>query len=51
MYRFYDGGLFLTQPGPETHTPEAESARFLGSHKIPDLYLALGLDRLDTRPR
>ena len=42
----YDGGLFLTQPGPDTNTPEAEAARFLASHKIPDLYLALGLDRL-----
>ena len=42
----YDGGLFLTQPGPETHAPEAEAARFLASHKIPDSYLALGLDRL-----
>ena len=42
----YDGGLFLTQPGPETHTPEADAARFLASHKIPDRYLALGLDRL-----
>ena len=42
----YDGGLFLTQPGPETHTPEADAARFLASQKIPDRYLAVGLDRL-----
>ena len=42
----YDGGLFLTQPEPESHAPEADAARFLASNKIPDLHLALGLDRL-----
>ena len=42
----YDGGLFLTQPEPETNAPEADAARFLASNKIPDLHLALGLDRL-----
>jgi hypothetical protein len=42
----YNGGLFLTKPDPADHSVEAESARFLPQHKIPDRYLALGLDRL-----
>ncbi len=42
----YNGGLFLTRPDADDHTPEAENARFLAQHKIPDLYLALGLDLL-----
>jgi len=42
----YNGGLFLTNPDPDDHSPEAENARFLLRHKIPDRYLALGLDRL-----
>jgi len=42
----YNGGLFLTRPDPGDHSAEAESARFLLQHKIPDRYLALGLDRL-----
>jgi hypothetical protein len=42
----YNGGLFLTQPDPEEQTAEAEEARFLQAHKIPDRFLALGLDLL-----
>ncbi len=42
----YNGGLFVTQPDPADPTPEAEVARFLASHKIPDRALALGLDRM-----
>lgn len=41
---FYNGGLFITNPHPDDHSPEAENARFLCSHKIPDRYLAIGLD-------
>ena len=42
----YNGGLFITRPDPAEHTQEAETSRFLASHKIPDRYLALGLDML-----
>lgn len=42
----YNGGLFLTDPAPEDHSPEAENARFLLANKLPDRYLALGLDLL-----
>ena len=42
----YNGGLFITKPDPDDHTQEGETARFLASHKIPDRYLALGLDLL-----
>ena len=42
----YNGGLFITNPISADHTQEAEAARFLASHKIPDRYLALGLDLL-----
>ncbi|HEU0022837.1 MAG TPA: hypothetical protein VFR55_14370 [Dehalococcoidia bacterium] len=42
----YDGGLFLTDPDPNDQTAEAETARFLLDHKIPDRYLAEGLDLL-----
>ncbi len=42
----YNGGLFVTSPANDDHTPEAEAARFLAAHKIPDRYLALGLDQL-----
>ena len=42
----YNGGLFITSPEANDHSTEAESARFLLAHKIPDRYLALGLDRL-----
>lgn len=42
----YNGGLFITRPDADDHTLEGETARFLASHKIPDRYLALGLDLL-----
>ena len=42
----YNGGLFITKPDAADHTPESETARFLTLHKIPDRYLALGLDLL-----
>ena len=42
----YNGGLFITKPASSDRTQEAETARFLASHKIPDRYLALGLDLL-----
>lgn len=42
----YDGGLFMTAPASEDTTPEADSARFLTQYKIPDIYLALGLDHM-----
>jgi Helicase conserved C-terminal domain len=44
----YNGGLFLTNPDVEDLAPEAQSARFLLSHKIPDQFLALGLDLMAT---
>ncbi len=42
----YNGGLFKTNPDPTDRTQEAETARFLTTYKIPDRYLALGLDLL-----
>ncbi len=48
----YNGGLFVTFDGmppiqvDETEAEEVRAARFLSTHKIPDRYLALGLDRL-----
>ena len=42
----YNGGLFVTKPDSADSTQEAETARFLASHKIPDRYLALGLNLL-----
>ena len=42
----YNGGLFITNPNSADHTQEAETAQFLAAHKIPDQYLALGLDLL-----
>jgi len=42
----YNGGLFVTAPDPRDPSPEAEVARFLSTHKIPDRHLALGLDRM-----
>ncbi len=60
----YNGGLFLTDPpdvssngkdGDDitTASQEIRTARFLHDTKIPDRYLALGLDRLtrDTDPK
>jgi hypothetical protein len=40
----YNGGLFITDADPEDLSPEAQNARFLLQHKIPDQFLALGLD-------
>ena len=42
----YNGGLFITEPLPEDSSSEAETARFLQKNKIPDRYLAKGLDLL-----
>ena len=42
----YNGGLFITNPNSADYTQEAETARFLTSYKIPDRYLARGLDLL-----
>ena len=42
----YNGGLFQTAPDPADSSPEATIARFLATHKIPDRFLALGLDRM-----
>ena len=42
----YNGGLFITKPQSEDNSPEAETARFLQKYKIPDRYLAMGLDLL-----
>ncbi|MDQ2906773.1 MAG: BREX-1 system adenine-specific DNA-methyltransferase PglX [Chloroflexota bacterium] len=42
----YNGGLFMTEPLADDDAPEARVARFLATHKIPDQYLALGLDRM-----
>ena len=46
----YNGGLFITKPDADDHTQEGETARFLAEHKIPDRYLALGLDLLARDP-
>ncbi len=40
----YNGGLFITRPAADDPTSEAANARFLAAHKIPDRFLALGLD-------
>jgi hypothetical protein len=40
----YNGGLFLTNPDVDDFSPEAQSARFLSGYRIPDQFLALGLD-------
>lgn len=42
----YNGGLFITNPESVDNSQEAETARFLTAHKIPDRYLARGLDLL-----
>ncbi len=42
----YNGGLFISKPNPEDISDEVEVARFLLSHKVPDFYLARGLDLL-----
>jgi hypothetical protein len=40
----YNGGLFLTDVPDDDTSPEAANARFLLAHRVPDRYLALGLD-------
>ena len=47
----YNGGLFITFDGEpplltKDDSPELHNAVFLARHKIPDRFLALGLDRL-----
>jgi len=42
----YNGGLFLTEPEKDDESPEAEAARFLNKHRVPDRHLAFALDRL-----
>ncbi len=42
----YNGGLFITKPEAADTTPEARNARFLKAHRMPDRFLARGLDRL-----
>ena len=42
----YNGGLFTTNPKNGDHSQQADTARFLARHKIPDRYLAWGLDLL-----
>lgn len=41
----YNGGLFITRPTREDDR-EHRLAQFLLDHKVPDLYLALAIDRL-----
>jgi hypothetical protein len=40
----YNGGLFIMQVSEGDDSAEAQNARFLLEHKIPDYYLAFGLD-------
>ncbi|MBS1251100.1 MAG: Modification methylase PaeR7I [Anaerolineales bacterium] len=42
----YNGGLFITAPDEDDVSREAQAARFLERTRLPDRYLALGLDRL-----
>ena len=42
----YNGGLFITKPQSEDNSAEAKTAHFLQENKIPDCYLAMGLDLL-----
>jgi hypothetical protein len=42
----YNGGLFMTDPLEDDQTFEAENARFLRDHIIPDRWLAGSVDRL-----
>jgi hypothetical protein len=50
---FYNGGLFSTAPVGDDDSDEAEAARFLRDHSIPDRQLAAAIDLLarDTDPR
>jgi Eco57I restriction-modification methylase len=40
----YNGGLFLTTVAEDDTSEEAKHARFLATHRLPDRFLALGLD-------
>jgi len=42
----YNGGLFISEPDPDDHSPEARNAHFLLANKVPDRYLAAALDLL-----
>lgn len=42
----YNGGLFLSAPEDDDNTPEADSARFLNTHRVPDRFMAKALDLL-----
>lgn len=42
----YNGGLFVTNPNSSDDSPDGANARFLAAHKIPNRFLALGLDRM-----
>ncbi|MFQ5706740.1 MAG: Eco57I restriction-modification methylase domain-containing protein, partial [bacterium] len=42
----YNGGLFITEPKADDNSDEARHAKLLNENKIPDRYLALGLDSL-----
>lgn len=49
----YNGGLFLSDPEADDHSPEAEASRFLNTTKVPDRLLARALDLLarDVDPK
>jgi type I restriction-modification system DNA methylase subunit len=42
----YNGGLFLSEPEENDHSPEADAARFLNQTKVPDRFLGLAIDFL-----
>ena len=43
---FYNGGLFLSQPGDDDLSAEAAAARFLRDHRISDRHLAFAINHL-----
>ena len=43
---FYNGGLFLSQPGDDDSSAEAAAARFLRDHRISDRHLAFAINHL-----
>jgi hypothetical protein len=49
----YNGGLFLSDPEADDHSPEAEAGRFVNMTKVPDRLLARALDLLarDVDPK
>jgi hypothetical protein len=42
----YNGGLFISKPRGDDDNAEANAARFLAEHKVPDIFLAQALDFL-----